>query len=139
MRRSPLTGVGLVLLLGGAVCNAQPNNRLFSKIYGCEAAVTVGNAMGVPIEGWTWEKIEKTYGFLDKFVPELRPHEVPHSLHTDELFLAEYGRAVLSRSHTQSAEAWGVPRCRRVDPGHRRIRRSPQSEAQTLHLDRVRQ
>jgi ADP-ribosylglycohydrolase len=58
------------------VCNGQsdnsnsPNDKLFSRIYGCEAAVRIANAMGASVEGWTYDRIEKTYGFLDKFLPE---------------------------------------------------------------------
>jgi hypothetical protein len=34
--------------------------------------------MGAPVEGWTWEKIEKTYGLLDKFVADPRSRGVPN-------------------------------------------------------------
>ncbi len=62
------------LLSGGAVSYGQPasagspSDRLFARIYGSVAGTFIGNAIGEPVEGWTWERIEKTYGFLDKFV-----------------------------------------------------------------------
>lgn len=42
---------------------------LFDKIYGCEACAAIGNAMGEPVEGWTWQKIEREHGFVDRFLP----------------------------------------------------------------------
>lgn len=43
--------------------------KLFNKIYGCEACAAIGNSMGEPVEGWTWQKIEKEHGFVDTFLP----------------------------------------------------------------------
>ncbi len=48
--------------------------------------------MGVPVEGWTWEKIEKTYGFLDKFVAEER-----HG--TDRVTPQRFGQPWVTRAH----------------------------------------
>jgi ADP-ribosylglycohydrolase len=44
-------------------------SKLFDKIYGCEACAAIGNSMGEPVEGWTWEKIEKEHGFVETFLP----------------------------------------------------------------------
>ena len=47
------------LCLGIAACYGQPaaanspNDRLFAHIYGSVAGAYIGNAMGVPVEGWT--------------------------------------------------------------------------------------
>jgi ADP-ribosylglycohydrolase len=76
MRNLVWKSVLLALLLGAVVIYGQPasagspNDRLFSRIYGCEAAVTIANAMGASVEGWPYERIEQTYGFLDRFLPE---------------------------------------------------------------------
>ena len=43
--------------------------KLFDKIYGCEACAAIGNSMGEPVEGWTWQKIEQEHGFVDTFLP----------------------------------------------------------------------
>jgi ADP-ribosylglycohydrolase len=43
--------------------------KLFDKIYGCEACAAIGNSMGEPVEGWTWQKIEREHGFVDRFLP----------------------------------------------------------------------
>jgi ADP-ribosylglycohydrolase len=65
-------------LLTGAACYAQtapaatPGDRLFDHIYGAVAGAYISNAIGAPVEGWTWERIEKTYGFLDRFVADPR-------------------------------------------------------------------
>jgi len=54
----------------------RPNDRLFAHIYGAVAGAYIGNSMGAPVEGWTWERIEKTYGFLDTFVADPRSRGV---------------------------------------------------------------
>lgn len=98
MRSLKWNALFIVLSLGTAICSGQqagaelPKTRLFSKIYGCEAAVTVGNAMGVPVEGWTWEKIEKTYGFLDRIVAEEK-HKV------DRVTPQRFGPPWVTRAH----------------------------------------
>jgi ADP-ribosylglycohydrolase len=48
--------------------NDPPNDRLFAHIYGAVAGAWIGNAIGEPPEGWTWQEIEKKYGFLDRMV-----------------------------------------------------------------------
>jgi ADP-ribosylglycohydrolase len=84
MRYSVWTFIIIVLLTGGVVSYGQsatdnpPNDRLFAHIYGAVAGAYIGNAMGAPVEGWTWERIEKTYGFLDKFVADPRSRGVPN-------------------------------------------------------------
>ena len=45
-------------------------NKLFAKIYGCEAAATIANSMGDVTEGFTYEEIEKRWGFVDKMMPQ---------------------------------------------------------------------
>ncbi len=98
MNIAKLAPVVPTLLLCVAVCRTQPagsgspNTRLFSRIYGCEAAVTIGNAMGVPVEGWTWEKIESTYGFLDRFIAEERREK-------DRVTPQRFGPPWVSRAH----------------------------------------
>lgn len=42
---------------------------LRDKFFGCLAGVHIGSAMGAPVEGWTYERIEATYGTLDRFLP----------------------------------------------------------------------
>ena len=40
---------------------------LYDKIYGCLAASRVGSAMGAAVEGWSPERIQETYGYVDRF------------------------------------------------------------------------
>ncbi len=47
-------------------------NRLFSKIYGCEAACTIGNSMGDVTELFTYEEIEERWGFVDTLLPQTK-------------------------------------------------------------------
>src|SRR5574340_1472367 len=73
MKRKVRNVLIAALLTGGSAGYGQPpTDRLFAHIYGAVAGAYIGNSMGAPVEGWTWERIEKTYGFLDKFVPDAR-------------------------------------------------------------------
>jgi len=42
---------------------------LRDKFFGCIAGCHIGSAMGAPVEGWSYERIEKEYGLLDKLLP----------------------------------------------------------------------
>jgi len=42
---------------------------LREKFFGCIAGCHIGSAMGAVVEGWSWERIEKEYGALDKLLP----------------------------------------------------------------------
>jgi ADP-ribosylglycohydrolase len=84
MRNRVRKAILIALLLGDAVGYGQqlagkaPNDQLFARIYGAVAGAYIGNALGAPVEGWTWERIEKTYGFLDRFVADPRSRGVPN-------------------------------------------------------------
>lgn len=53
----------------------RASNTLYDKIYGCNAAGTIGNSMGDVTEGLTWRQIEERYGFVDRMLPqEKREH-----------------------------------------------------------------
>lgn len=54
-------------------------NRLFSKIYACEACGTIGNAMGDVTEGLSYQKIEEQYGFVDKFYEQFKKEHIRHA------------------------------------------------------------
>jgi ADP-ribosylglycohydrolase len=43
--------------------------KLRDKFFGCIAGCHIGSAMGAPLEGYSWERIEKEYGTLDKLLP----------------------------------------------------------------------
>jgi ADP-ribosylglycohydrolase len=45
-------------------------NALLSKIHGCEAAGTIGNSMGDPVEGLFWRQIEERFGFVDSLLAQ---------------------------------------------------------------------
>lgn len=42
---------------------------LREKFFGCIAGCFVGSAMGVPVETWPYQRIEETYGTVDKLLP----------------------------------------------------------------------
>jgi ADP-ribosylglycohydrolase len=84
MNHQPGKATLIALLLGALVVCGQtagekpPHDQLFLRIYGGVAGAYIGNSLGAPVEGWTWERIEKTYGLLDRFVPDPRAKGVPN-------------------------------------------------------------
>ena len=42
---------------------------LREKFFGCIAGCHIGSAMGAPVEGWPYERIEREHGLLDKPLP----------------------------------------------------------------------
>jgi ADP-ribosylglycohydrolase len=60
--------LGVVVAYGQTAGANSPKDRLFSRIYGAVAGAAIGNGIGEPPEGYTWQKIEQKYGFLDRFV-----------------------------------------------------------------------
>lgn len=43
--------------------------NLADKFLGCIAGCHIGSAMGAPVEGWPYQRIEATYGTLDQLLP----------------------------------------------------------------------
>ncbi|WP_308639656.1 ADP-ribosylglycohydrolase family protein [Paenibacillus silvisoli] len=41
---------------------------LFDKFYGCIAGVHIGSAMGAPVEGWDFDRIDAKYGILEELL-----------------------------------------------------------------------
>ena len=39
------------------------------KFFGCIAGVHVGSAMGAPVEGWTWKRIQEKHGTVERLLP----------------------------------------------------------------------
>jgi len=48
--------------------NAGPVS-LRDKFFGCIAGCHIGSAMGAPVEGWSYERIEQEHGLLEKLLP----------------------------------------------------------------------
>jgi ADP-ribosylglycohydrolase len=61
--------LGVVVSYGQPASAGSPQDRLFSRVYGSVACAYIANSMGQQVEGWTWDRIEKTYGLVDKWVP----------------------------------------------------------------------
>ncbi len=41
---------------------------LQEKVFGCLAASQIGSAMGAPVEGWDWRRIQSEHDYLDRFL-----------------------------------------------------------------------
>lgn len=76
-------------------------NRLFSKIYGCEAACTIGNSMGDVTEGFTYEEIEQRWGLVDTLLPQTKWGK-DGSL-TDRVWYQQFGPDLVYHAHTRPA------------------------------------
>jgi ADP-ribosylglycohydrolase len=61
--------VGAGIRPGEAAAATSRTPSLRDKFFGCVAGVYVGSAMGAPVEGWSWERIEKEHGTLDRLLP----------------------------------------------------------------------
>jgi len=69
-------------------------NRLLSKIYGCEAAAAIANSMGDVTEGFTWEEIEKRWGFVDRMMAQEKSASVRHT---------QFGGDMVYHAHSRPA------------------------------------
>ena len=46
----------------------RPNTSLKDRFLGCLLGLAIGDAFGMPVEGWTQEEIRQAYGWLDHYV-----------------------------------------------------------------------
>jgi ADP-ribosylglycohydrolase len=128
--------LAIVALLSGAVAGygqqaagSSPDDRLFDHIYGAVAGAYISNAMGAPVEGWTWEKIEKTYGFLDKFVADPRSKGVPNQPGWTEDGMERYKlmcRAIIKKGSRVNIEDVAREWVQSIDPTKIGFRIGPQ-------------
>jgi len=59
-------GVGLP---GAAAAPGSVQSGLRDKFFGCIVGCHLGSAMGAPVEGWSFERIEKEHGLLERLLP----------------------------------------------------------------------
>lgn len=88
-------------------------DKLFSKIYGCEAASTIANSMGDVTEGFTWEEIETKWGFVDELLPQKKWNEKDGKLET-KVRKMQFGYDFVNYAHERK------PGC--TEDGHERHR-----------------
>ncbi len=75
LQRGLLAGLGAGCLHGFAADAPVPTPvspsavPLREKFLGCIAGCHVGSAMGAPVEGWPYDRIEKEHGTLDRLLP----------------------------------------------------------------------
>ena len=69
-------------------------NMLFARIYGCEAAGTIGNSMGDVTEGYSYREIEEKFGFVDRLLEQDKP---------DRVRTMEYGPDLVYHAHHRPA------------------------------------
>jgi ADP-ribosyl-[dinitrogen reductase] hydrolase len=54
----------------------RPKTSLKDRFLGCLLGLAIGDALGMPVEGWTPEEIQQTYGRLDHYVARRGPNQV---------------------------------------------------------------
>jgi ADP-ribosylglycohydrolase len=81
MNRRAILKSGLLATLGAGIGTATTSELLGQspaahtdadlreKFFGCIAGCHIGSAMGAPVEGWPWDRIEREYGTLDRLLP----------------------------------------------------------------------
>ena len=67
LRDSVIAGATACAVLAHA--QTAQSVSLRDKFYGCIAACHIGSAMGAPVEGWTYQRIEEKYGLVDRLLP----------------------------------------------------------------------
>ncbi|MBN2133892.1 MAG: ADP-ribosylglycohydrolase family protein [Sedimentisphaerales bacterium] len=56
-------------LAAGADTGRKDGIPLREKFFGCIAGCHIGSAMGAAVEGWSWQRIEREHGLLEKLLP----------------------------------------------------------------------
>jgi len=56
-------------LAAGADTRGKDQIGLREKFFGCIAGCHIGSAMGAAVEGWSWQRIEREHGMLEKLLP----------------------------------------------------------------------
>jgi len=73
LKQGLVAGLGAAFFPAAAAegLGAAPNAgavRLREKFFGCIAGVHIGSAMAAPVEGWSWERIERAHGTLQQLL-----------------------------------------------------------------------
>lgn len=56
-------------MAAGVVVPSPGGTPLREKFFGCIAGCHIGSSMGAAVEGWTYDRIEKEYGTVEKLLP----------------------------------------------------------------------
>jgi len=62
-------GTGLAAASAEQTARRPGQVSLRDKFFGCIAGCHIGSAMGAPVEGWSYERIEREHGLLEKLLP----------------------------------------------------------------------
>jgi len=70
MNRRGFLGSGLAAAAGAAVAGpaGEAGVSLREKFFGCIVGVHLGSSMAAPVEGWSWQRIEREYGLLERLL-----------------------------------------------------------------------
>ena len=75
MKRGVLLGLGAAWLsrwptISASRAGERPGGLpLGEKFFGCMVGCHAGSAMGAPVEGWPWSRVQEQYGTLDRLLP----------------------------------------------------------------------
>ncbi len=68
IRRRSVLRSGAAMAGGGFPFAAGSSVPLREKFFGCIAGCHIGSSMAAPVEGWSYDRIEKQYGTLDRLL-----------------------------------------------------------------------
>ena len=51
----------------------RDERELQERFLGCLLGMAIGDALGMPVEGWATERIREQYGWIDRYLPRLGP------------------------------------------------------------------
>ena len=73
LKRGLVLSAGAMLFPIGHATAAEAGSRkngapLREKFFGCIAGVHIGSSMAAPVEGWSWDRIERQHGTLQQLL-----------------------------------------------------------------------
>lgn len=93
------------------------NHDTTDRVYGCLVGGAIGDALGAPVEGWTYARIREEYGEMDEFVAYNMPYSEGHpGAVTDDATLRQYlALAVVHAGGRVTPEEYAEVLCERLD------------------------
>lgn len=93
-------------------------NEHHDSVHGCLIGGGIGDALGAPVEGWSYDRIQKEYGTIERFLPQdnLMSDGQPGSI-TDDTVLPHYlCLAIAEHGGRVTTEEYGEALLEYVDP-----------------------
>ncbi|MFC6613597.1 ADP-ribosylglycohydrolase family protein [Halopenitus salinus] len=92
--------------------------EIADDVYGCLIGGAIGDALGAPVEGWTYERIEEEYGTLQDFKQYDMPYANTHAgaVTSDTTLRQILSLAIVENGSRVTPEEFGQVFCDRLNP-----------------------